>query len=171
MVLVTNVVCVTQLRCDVDLQRLATRSRDVEYNPRKHNCLIWKHKKIGGCCMVSRHGKLMCNGKATSIIEARRRVRQYARLIQKAGYPIQLSRIRVITLSAIHTLSRPCNLRQLAKDLNAFYEPELFPALMFKREGVHFTCFSTGKVIVTGIKKITQLNDVVWPVIIELELL
>ena len=55
-----------------------------------------------------------------------------------------------------------------------FYEPELqpeiFPALNFKIEGVNFCCFHTGKVVITGIKTTTQIDDAVYPTLIELEL-
>ena len=171
MVRVTNVVCMVHLKCEIDLKHLVSVSRDVTYNPRKHNCLIWKHKKIGGCCMISKDGRMMCNGAASSIRETKKRVRQYAQLVQKAGYPVHLSSIQIVTMSAVHTLSQPLNLRQLARDMNWQYEPELFPALMFQREGIHFTCFKTGKVIITGIKKISELDSTVVAAIIELELL
>ena len=51
------------------------------------------------------------------------------------------------------------------------YEPELFPALMFKRNGIHFSCFRTGKVIITGIRNIMELENIAFATIIELKLL
>ena len=167
MVRVTNVVCMAHLKCEIDLKHLVSISRDVSYNPRKHNCLIWRHKKIGGCCMVSKQGRMMCNGAASSIPEAKKRVRRYARLIQKANYPVCLTKIQVVTISAVHTFSKSLDLRRLTREMEGQYEPELFPALMFKRNGIHFNCFRTGKMVMTGIK---NLEDV-YPTIMEMELM
>ena len=171
MVQLTNVVCMTQLQCELDLKHLASITQDVEYNPHKHNCLIWRHKKIRGCCMLSKHGIMMCNGAAISILEAKRRVRRYARMVQKAGYPVHLSIIRVVTMSAVHAFSHPLNLIQIAKELEAQYEPELFNGVRFKRDGINFTCFTSGKMIMVGIKKISHIEHTILPCIIELELL
>ncbi len=46
-----------------------------------------------------------------------------------------------------------------------------FPAAMFRKETVHFTCFHTGSVLITGIKSELLLDDVVVPTLLELELL
>ena len=120
--------------------------------------------------MLSRSGKLMCNGGAKSVPEAKKRMRRYARLIQRLDYPVKLSNLRVVTMSAVHTTSHPLNLERVAKEINALYEPELFPAVMFKRYKIHFTCFSTGKVIVTGVKSTSQLETIVVPTMVELEI-
>ena len=170
MVRVTNIVCMSHLTCGIDLKHLVSVSRDVYFNPHKHHCLIWRHKKIGGCCMLSEYGKMMCNGRAASVQEAKKRVRQYARLVQKAGYPVYLSTIRVVTMSAVHTLSHSLDMIRLAKEMNGQYEPELFPGLMFKRNGIHFTCFRTGKLIMTGIKNMAMIESIIYPTIVELEL-
>ena len=121
--------------------------------------------------MLSKRGKMMCNGAASSIPQAKERVRRYARLIQKAGYSVHLTNIRMVTMSAVHTLNKDINMSKLAKDFCAQYEPELFSAATFKREGIHFTLFATGKMIMTGIKQLNQIENIVLPCIIELELL
>ena len=171
MVRVTNVVCTAELKCEIDLKSLVFVSRDVIYNPRKTHSLVWRHKKIGGCCMLSKFGKMTCNGAASSIGEAKKRVRCYAQLVQKAGYPIHLTTIQVVTMSAVYTLSQSLDLRRLTREMNGLYEPELFPALMFKRNGIHFNCFGSGKVVMTGIKNKSELKNIVLATIIELELL
>ena len=140
----------TQLQCELDLKYLASISQDVEYNPYKHNCLIWRHKKIRGCCMLSKHGKMMCNGSASSIPEAKKRMRRYARLVQKAGYPVHLSTIHVVTMSAVHALSHPLNLFKIVQELEAQYEPELFNGVRIQRDGINFTCLAPGKMTMMG---------------------
>ena len=171
MVQLRNVVCKTQFKCHIDLKHLANVSRDVYFDPTRQNSLMWKHKQIGGYCMVSNNGKLMCNGGTNSIAKAKKRVRRYARLIQKAGYPVHMDTIRVITMSAIHTLTKPLDLIQITKILYGQYEPEIFPAAMFKQGGIHFNCFRSGKVVMTGIKRTAQIRNTIIPCIIELQIL
>jgi TATA-box binding protein (TBP) (component of TFIID and TFIIIB) len=111
-----------------------------------------------------------CNGKALSLQEGKQRLRRYARILQKVGYSIYLKDIKLITLSACHTLSQPLNLDMLSSERDVNYEPELFSCLNFKREGINFGCFHTGKVIVTGVKFYEQIDDVVYPTLVEMEL-
>ena len=75
-----------------------------------------------------------------------------------------------ITVLASHTLSDGLDLYRLAGYRSLLYEPEIFPALNFKIKGVNFYCCYTGKVVITGIKTMTQIDDAVYPTLIELEL-
>ena len=81
-----------------------------------------------------------------------------------------LTDVKIITVSVSHTLSGGLDLYRLAEERSLLYEPEIFPALNFKIEGVNFCCFHTGKVVITGIKTTTQIDDAVYPTLIELEL-
>lgn len=54
--------------------------------------------------------------------------------------------------------------------LNFTYDPELFPAVMLSRQGIHFTCHLRGTVLNTGIKKSKDLDEVVFPTILEIEM-
>ena len=83
---------------------------------------------------------------------------------------MRLRDVKIITASASHTLSLGLDLNTLAKERSLLYEPELFPALNVNIEGVNFCCFHTGKVVITGIKTIAQIENVIYPTLIELEL-
>ena len=111
-----------------------------------------------------------CNGKAASFQEGRQRLRRYARKLQNLGCPVRLRDVKIITVSASHTLSSGLDLHKLAQDRTLLYEPELFPALNFKLEGVNFCCFHTGKVVIMCIKSPAQIDDVIYPTLNELEL-
>ena len=121
--------------------------------------------------MVFSTGKLMVNGKVGSVVEAKRRLRRYARCIQRQGWPLTLSRINVITISASFKVSGPLDLVKVVRHYRGRYEPELFPAAMFMKNDIHFTCFHTGSVLMTGIKDTQTMHDVCVPVLIELPLL
>ena len=169
--IITNSVYSASIGCPVNLRQLCYRLVDVRYDPGRFPGLIWQHKTIGGNCLVFSNGVINCNGKVSNAREGYQRLRQYARRLQKLGYPVVLTDVKWVTLSASHTLSTPLNLRQLAEERpNVTYEPELFPSANFKVDGVNFCCFHSGKVVLTGIKSMKQIDDVVYPTLIELEL-
>jgi TATA-box binding protein (TBP) (component of TFIID and TFIIIB) len=120
--------------------------------------------------MVFANGKMMVNGNAKTPAEARKRVRRYARLVRKRGWSVTLKAIKIVTMSASYRTDEPLSMNVLVRDMQATYDPELFAAAMFKRGGVHFTCFHNGKILVTGIRNERMMEDVVMPTLIELEL-
>ena len=169
--IITNSVYNATIGCDVDLRRLCYRLANARYDPGRFPGLIWQHKTIGGNCLIFSNGAINCNGKASSAREGYQRLRRYARRLQKLGHPVTLTDVKWVTLSATHTLSTSLNLQQLAEERPyVTYEAELFPAANFKEEGVNFCCFHSGKVVMTGIKSMKQIDDVVYPTLIELEL-
>jgi len=165
MVQVTNVVVQADLHVAIDLASLANSTLNVRYDPKLFSGAIWQHRKIGGNCLVFRNGKINCTGNR-SIPQAKKRIRQYARLIQKHGFSVKLHRIDLVTMSAVHTVSSRLDFKGMCKILGATYEPEFHNAAMLKRGKVHYNCFHTGKVVITGIRNI----NVVYPTLLELEL-
>ena len=127
---------------------------------------MWKHRGIGGNCLLFPNGVINCNGKCNSFREGVRRLRRYARIFQKKGYCTALRYVKIVTASATHRLETRVKLENVP--LPYTYEPERFPAIMFKREGVHFTLHFSGVLIVTGIKKQKDIDNVVYPIILEL---
>ena len=169
--IVTNSVYSARIGCDIGLRRLCHQLVNVRYNPRRFPGLIWQHRSIGGNCLVFSNGVINCNGKVSSAREGCKRLRRYARCLQKLGYPVNLTHIKWVTLSACHTLSTTLDLKLLATEKPlVVYEPELFPSANFKVEGVNFCCFQSGKVVMTGIKSFKQIEDIVYPTLVELEL-
>ena len=166
----TNVVCSASLNCPVDLRALCLALTNVRYDPARFPGLIWQHRTIGGNCLVFSNGKLHCSGRATRFREGIQRLRRYARVLQNLGIPIMLTDAKVMTASAFHILSAPLNWTLFINEKQLVYEPELFPTVNFSQEGVTFSCFSNGKVIITGIKTETDIDEVVYPTLIELEL-
>ena len=139
-------------------------------NPKTFSRLIWQHRIIGGNCLVFAKGLINCNGKASSFKEGRQRLHRYPRLLQKYVCPVFLMDTKIIRASASHTSSGRLDLYRLAGDRSLLYEPQKIPALNFKIKGVEFCCFLTGKVVITGIKTMIQMDDAVYPTLMELEL-
>ena len=154
----------------IDLKALCQRLWNWRYEHRTFPGLIWQRRTIGGNYLVFSNGIINCNGSASSLGEGRQRLRQYARHLHNLGIPVKLKEVKILTVSTSHTFSSGLDLQWLAQDRAVVYEPELFPALNFKVDGVNFYCFHTGKVVITGIKCSDQLDDVVYPTVVELEL-
>ncbi len=167
---ITNVVYMADLKCQFDLTDLTGRLTNVRYQPSRFPGIVWQDRHIGGNCLIFSNGKINCNGKATSFEAGKLRLRRYARHLQKLGYNVRLTDVKLITASAFHKLSGPLHLIRMATEREAIYEPELFPALVLKKGGVTFSCFHTGKTIITGFKTRRSVRDVIYPTIIELEL-
>lgn len=137
-------------------------------DPRKFPAGIWQHRTIGGNALVFSNGKINCNGKSSSLQDGRRRLRRYGRILQKLGNAVNLRNVRLVTASGAHRLSGRIDPQDLPLDFT--YEPELFPAVMCRRAGLHFTCRLSGIMIITGIKGGKDIDEV-NAIIIELELL
>ena len=86
---VTNVVLKSVLATGtpLDLPSLANVLTNAVYDPRQFSALRLRSKKIGGSMLLFANGYAVCHGPATNRFEARRRLRRYARVVQKAGYP------------------------------------------------------------------------------------
>ena len=166
---ITNVVVQAHLNVPLDLQRLVYSLRDAKYNPKSFSAIVWHHKRVGGSCLLFNNGHMICHG-SRSFGEARRRVRRFARLIQKLGYPVKLAPIKLLTVSAVADLGRSLDLTAVARLMGGSFEPELFNGAVFYRGRQHFSCFTSGKVIITGITSLSFIDSVTYPTLLELQI-
>ena len=166
----TNVVCSAHLCCAIPLREICYQLSNVRYDPSRFPGLIWKHKTIGGNCLVFSNGQIQCQGRARSLREGLTRLRRYARVLQTLSLPVTLTDVKVNTATAFHTCEAPLDMKSLAQERQLVYEPELFPTATFLVRGITFSCFWNGKVIITGIKKTSDVHEIVNPTLIELEL-
>jgi TATA-box binding protein (TBP) (component of TFIID and TFIIIB) len=171
---VTNVVLKSVLATGtpLDLPSLANVLTNVVYDPRQFSAIRLRSKKIGGSMLLFANGYAVCHGPATNRFEARRRLRRYARMVQKAGYPdLRVTATGLVTLSLVASVGRRLNLPDvLALVTGSTYEPELHNYLMLRTPHAHFNVFSTGKVVVTGVRKFSHITSDVASTLIELSL-
>ena len=166
--MITNVVCSADLNCIIQLSDMVNTFVIVMYDPARFSGAQWKHRKIGGHCMVFSSGKIVVNGKTMSITAAKHRLRRYARRLQRLGCSVQLFTIHVVTISALCKLKCSIHLKNMCRFYRGSYEPELFPAFMFKKDSIHFTCFQSGTFLMTGIKRKHQIYDICIPTLLEI---
>ena len=166
----TNVICSANLGCTIHLREACYQLTNTRYDPAHFPGLIWQHRKIGGNCLVFSNGSIQCQGKARTLREGLDRIRQYSRILQIRGWPVDLNKIKVISASGFHSLGSALDLDTLVRERRLIYEPELFPTANFTQNGITFCCFSNGKIVITGIKRSTDIDEIIFPTLLELEL-
>lgn len=105
------------------------------------------------------NGIINCNEASSSFGDGIHRLRLYARLLQKKDYCISFTRVRVITTSASHRFDTRVQIENMTFLFT--FEPERLPAIMFERDGVHFTLHFSGSLSITGINRPRDVNSVV----------
>ena len=166
----TNTVAVMDLSTRIDLRKVAGAMTSVVYDPVKFNGLIWRHKRIAATALLFSTGKIVVSGPSTVKL-AHKSARQYARLLQKQGFPVQPRAFKITTRSAVHTLAGTIPYSEIVGMLGGAHEPEIFHAATLKRGRINFIVYKSGKVVITGIKGGNEVSDIVRPTLLELELL
>ena len=119
-----NVVIKTQLlsKKNINLRILARDFVNVIYNPGRFSGMVWKHKVIGGCCLLFSNGKMIVNG-FDSISGGRQGARRYARLVQKKIKGGQLQHLNVVTVTMVPDIEKKLCLEGMAFALDAWKIP------------------------------------------------
>jgi TATA-box binding protein (TBP) (component of TFIID and TFIIIB) len=113
------------------LNALANALNNAVYDPQQFSALRLKHKKVGGSILLFGNGYTVCHGPAANRFEARRRIRRYARLVQKSGYSdLKVTASEILTVMLAANVGRRLNLNDVC-NLGSTYEPELHNALIF----------------------------------------
>lgn len=171
----TNVVCMGVVRnCTrLDLNKLANTECNIVYNPSRFSAAVWHHRKISKCCLIFSNGKMICTGQSYN--EAKSNIKKYARLLQKKGYVTQervVVSIKKITMSMTYSFGKKVSLVTLSQEIgDALYSPDMYNGMIVKRSGVSIIVFTTGKVIITGVKSDKQVDRIILPLILDIELL
>ena len=168
MTVITNIVVQSSLNVNIKLNELIRDISDAKYQPSRFSAICWNLRKIPGTCLLFNNGCIIGQGCKT-MVQARKSLRQYARVVQKRGYAVRLSPIRLITASALGDIDTTVNLNAMRSWISgSTYEPEIFNALTFKRHSMHFSLFASGKVVITGIKNFTLINTRIPEMLLEL---
>ena len=160
---ITNIVSTAHLNTRLDLAKIAKENINIIYDPSKFGAASWRHRKIHGTLQIFPNGKLIHLG-PPACKKPRVYIRQYARILQKQGYAVRLSPVRLVCMSAVYKLSGPIRLESIP---HSSYHPEVINTAITRRAGNTYSIFHTGTVIIAGITNVTS----VYPYLLELELL
>ena len=126
--------------------------------------LVMKMETNGRNLQMFRGGKVQILGRLSEE-EAENMRREFVQKLRrvKKMENCQVSSLTIANMVASLKLTFPINLRNIShsnRDLS--YEVELFPAALIRKwHPVHVASFHNGKVIVTGIKNLSMLNEII----------
>ncbi|HMF31940.1 MAG TPA: hypothetical protein VKK79_11015, partial [Candidatus Lokiarchaeia archaeon] len=151
---VENVVATVVLEIPekIDLNILARKFDDVEYNPERFPGLVMRVAEPKATILVFSTGKMVVTG-LRQASDADPVVSEVIKRITKAKISVSNPVITVQNIVASGNLYTPIDLNMAAVVMdNAMYEPEVFPGLIYRMADPKtvFLIFSTGKIVCTG---------------------
>ena len=158
---IVNVVVTSSLGTRLDCAHIVRYTPNCEYDPQRFAAL--KHRvRVDGAVptfLVFGSGKVVCVGSPSEMV-ARRAVNRFLDHLQNIGVRIYDRSVTVQNIVSHACLNFPINLRKLAQERweHCHYEPELFPGLKCTLAGSVCNIFASGKIVITGCTKTSQIN-------------
>lgn len=158
----------------LDLKKIALKCRNTEYNPRRFGAVIMRLRDPRATALIFASGKICITG-VKSTHNATLACKKFAYIIERVGFkPKEFMDFKVQNIVGTADVGFPIRLEGLVYAHSAFasYEPELFPGLIYRlvNPRVVFLIFVSGKVVITGAKKETDLSSALtklYPVLLE----
>ena len=154
---IENVVAtvVVEITEKIDLNIIARKHADVEYNPERFPGLVMRILKPKATILIFSTGKMVVTGMRKAS-EAGRVVEKVLKNIRKAGIKVSNPEITIQNIVASGDLHTKIDLNMAAIVMEySMYEPEVFPGLIYRMQEPKtvFLIFSTGRIVCTGAKK------------------
>ncbi|GAH17463.1 unnamed protein product, partial [marine sediment metagenome] len=154
---IENVVAtvVVEITEKIDLNIIARKHADVEYNPERFPGLVMRIEKPKATILIFSTGKMVVTG-LRKASEAGKVVEKVVKNIKKAGIKVSNPEITIQNIVASGDLHTNIDLNMAAIVMEyAMYEPEVFPGLIYRMQEPKtvFLIFSTGRIVCTGAKK------------------
>jgi transcription initiation factor TFIID TATA-box-binding protein len=171
---VVNVVASASVGVELDLQEISSQLDEIEYDPDRFPGAICRVKEPKTAILFFRSGKIVCTG-ARSLENVRLAIDMMMKRLRALGIMVDESpEITVQNIVATTDLGTDLKLNVIAISLGlekVEYEPEQFPGLVYRVESpkVVALLFSSGKVVCTGAKKISDIELAVNSIIEELK--
>lgn len=165
---VKNLVIVAYLNTKLPLNRISTEFDNVTYDPEQFPGLKLSLGENKPTFLVFNTGKLVVTG-GKSVEDAINAIHEFRKMLkEKLNIEVQPKfeyDIQNIVANGNFKYKR-INLAKLAEeDPNANYNPEQFPAVIYKMnlkdKNITFLIYSTGKFVCTGAKKPEQIEEAV----------
>ncbi|KAK6143682.1 hypothetical protein DH2020_024030 [Rehmannia glutinosa] len=156
--IIQNIVSTVNLDCKLNLQSIASKALNAEYNPNRFSAVIMRIKEPKTTALIFKSGKVVCTGAKTE--EASKiAARKFARIVQKLGFPVNFVNFRIQNIVASCDVRFVIRLESMAatcsdEEHSAVYEPELFPGLIYRTNNskVVILVFASGKIVIAGAK-------------------
>jgi transcription initiation factor TFIID TATA-box-binding protein len=168
---IENVVAtvVVEITEKIDLNVIARKHADVEYNPERFPGLVMRILKPKATILIFSTGKMVVTGMRKAS-EADKVVEKVLKNIRKAGIKVSNPEITIQNIVASGDLHTNIDLNMAAIVMEyAMYEPEVFPGLIYRMQDPKtvFLIFSTGRIVCTGAKRKDIVKEAVRKLNIE----
>lgn len=155
---IVNVVAVATLDQPLDLPLIHSKLAGSSFPEKSH----WLRMRLEDNTYMAfyRSGKFLITQKHPE--DLRKISDRVLEKLKDIGVDVKVTEIRIHNIVVLETIPLKISLENFIANLNpkkASYEPEQFPALVYKDWGVSFLLFSSGKVIVTGAKTIEKAEE------------
>ena len=166
-VTITSVTMTAKLNVKYDkllnLKEICLKTNNCEYNRKYYDRLLIRLRNPSVTVAVHTSGKLILTGARSEYI-GRVGLRRVGRLIQKIGYQITISDMKVVNIAGTYDFKTDYNLNTLSTflELNASFEPEIFPNLIWKADNKTVIISRKGKTIFTGFKSVEDINHLLY---------
>jgi len=169
-----NMSSTANLGVRLDLKKIALKCRNTEFNPRRFGAVIMRLREPKATALIFASGKMCVTG-VKSTHNATLACKKFAYIVERVGYtPKEFMDFKVQNIVGTADVGFPIRLEGLVYAHSAFasYEPELFPGLIYRLVSprVVFLIFVSGKVVITGAKKESDLSSALaklYPVLVE----
>jgi transcription initiation factor TFIID TATA-box-binding protein len=158
---IANIVSVVTLSSPLDLALINERIPQTDF-PRKSSWLKMRLPPNNLYIAFYKSGKFLLTTKDPEKIPII--AEEVLKLLHKNGFDVEIVNIKIHNIVVQTTISLNKPLEGLIANLDpqkAEFEPEQFPALVYKDWGVSFLLFSTGKVIVAGLKNFEDAEPII----------
>ena len=171
---IQNIASTANFGVRLDLKKIALKCRNTEFNPRRFSAVVMRLREPRATALIFASGKICVTG-VKSTHNATLASKKFHYIIERIGFqPKELVDFKVQNIVGTADCGFPIRLEGLvyAHSRFASYEPELFPGLIYRLVSprVVFLVFVSGKIVITGAKKETDLASALtklYPVLVE----
>ena len=171
---IQNIASTANFGVRLDLKTIALKCRNTEFNPRRFGAVVMRLREPRATALIFASGKVCVTG-VKSTHNATLAMKKFHYILERIGFqPHAYMDYKIQNIVGTCDCGFPIRLEGLVYAHSAFasYEPELFPGLIYRLVSprVVFLIFVSGKVVITGAKKETDLANALtklYPVLVE----
>ena len=163
---IENIVAYAQISNDLDIEKIAEKIPELNYNPDEFSGLTLKIDDPKTAVLILPSGKTICTG-AKKIEDAKNVIKKLEDKLIKAKIKVKKKyKIEIQNIVASTDINKELELGPISKKLlldNVDYEPKQFPGLIYKMDdnGVLLILFSSGKIVCTGVKNLEAASNAI----------
>jgi transcription initiation factor TFIID TATA-box-binding protein len=161
---IENMVTVTQIADKLDVEKLAKKIPDSNYNPEEFNGIILRFKEPKTAVLIFTNGKVICTG-SKNIDDANKTITSLVAKMKEQNISIKKQyEVTIQNIVASSDFNKDLKLGLLAQALiseNIEYDPEQFPGLIYRMNDseIVILLFSSGKIVCTGAQNIEDIKN------------